>query len=52
MPSLSCLKTLVEDPEWIEKAIKGQEDWVDMSRSTIHLGPDVTYLENGTIANI
>ncbi|KAI0384268.1 hypothetical protein F5Y04DRAFT_249403 [Hypomontagnella monticulosa] len=49
LPSMSCLQALVTDPEWTEKAIKGQDDWVDMSKSIIHLGPDTTYLENGSI---
>ncbi|KAI1392919.1 uncharacterized protein F4822DRAFT_426120 [Hypoxylon trugodes] len=52
MPDLSCLNSLIEDPDWNGKAVKGQEDWLDMSRSTIHIGYETTYLEDGNVVNL
>lgn len=48
---LNCLKTLISDPDWSEKAVNGQEDWVDMSRSTIHIGYESTHLD-GDVINV
>ncbi|KAI1387157.1 uncharacterized protein F4822DRAFT_405627 [Hypoxylon trugodes] len=47
MPSLDCLKNLVTDPEWNEMAADGEANWIDMSRSTIHVGYETAHLENG-----
>lgn len=49
MPSLECFKKLVSDPEWLEGAAKDQDNYLDMSRSTVHIGEEVTYLENGKV---
>ncbi|KAI4861085.1 hypothetical protein F4820DRAFT_434706 [Hypoxylon rubiginosum] len=51
MPDLTCLKSLVMDPEWVGGAVRDQDDWIDMSKSTVHIGYDTTYLENGKILN-
>lgn len=40
------------DPEWASEVLKDQEKWVDMSKSTIHIGYDTTYLEDGVIMNL
>lgn len=52
LPDMGCLKNLIADPEWNESAVKGQDDWLDMSKSTIHIGYDTTYLEDGNILNV
>ena len=49
---LESITNLAADPEWIGGDSKVQEEWIDMSRSTIHIGYDTTYLENGAIMNI
>ncbi|XXH05459.1 hypothetical protein Hte_011886 [Hypoxylon texense] len=51
MPDLGCLRTLVMDPDWAEGAVKDQDNWLDMSKSTVHIGHDMTYLENGKVVN-
>lgn len=52
MPELSCLYGLVSDAEWNEKALKGQDQWLDMSRSTTHITNEETYLEGGNILKL
>ena len=51
MESLESVKALAMDPEWNEKAVKGQGDWLDMSRAGIHIGYDTTYLDRGEIVD-
>lgn len=46
---LKSIENLSADPEWFEMALQGHEDWIDFSRSTIHIGYDTTYLEDGAI---
>ncbi|GKT64019.1 hypothetical protein ColTof4_04433 [Colletotrichum tofieldiae] len=49
---LESMKNLVSDPEWIQTALKEENDWLDVSRSTIRIGYDMTYLEYGAIMNV
>ncbi|KAI0178958.1 hypothetical protein GGR52DRAFT_569863 [Hypoxylon sp. FL1284] len=51
MPDMDCFRKLVMDSEWVEGAAKDWDDWLDMSRSTVHIGYDTTYLEKGVIVN-
>ena len=51
MYDLGSLISLNSDPEWQEKAIKGQEDWLDLSKAAMHVGYTTTYLEGGEITN-
>ncbi|KAI0837653.1 hypothetical protein F5Y06DRAFT_71002 [Hypoxylon sp. FL0890] len=37
LPEMEYLRNLVADPDWTEKTVKGQEDWIDMSRSTVRI---------------
>lgn len=46
------LKSLIMDPEWQERAVKDEEDWIDSSEATIHIGYDTTYLADGQILNV
>jgi hypothetical protein len=52
MPDLNCLLQLVSDPDWNGKAVKGQENWIDVHRGTVHLAHDTTYIENGEIVTL
>lgn len=51
MYDLESLKSLIMDPEWQEKAVKGEDQWLDLSKATIHIGYNTTYLEGGEITN-
>ncbi|OTB05699.1 hypothetical protein M426DRAFT_260170 [Hypoxylon sp. CI-4A] len=51
MEDLNMIKSALADPEWNAKAVRGQEDWVDAERSTIHIGYEIVYLEGGKIVN-
>ncbi|KAI2622482.1 hypothetical protein GGR54DRAFT_598685 [Hypoxylon sp. NC1633] len=46
MPDMKCLSNLFLDPEWTEKAVKNQEDWINETISTVHIGYDTVYLED------
>lgn len=53
MYDLNSLKALVMDPDWAAKAVKDEDKWCDLSRSTIHVGFDTPYLlESGEIVNL
>ncbi len=53
MPDLLNLKALVSDPDWVGKAVKEEDVWVDTSRSLIHIGYETPYLlEDGQIINV
>ncbi|KAH9992258.1 hypothetical protein F4779DRAFT_609322 [Xylariaceae sp. FL0662B] len=49
VPDLDVLKKLIVDPEWVDKAVRNQEDWIDMTTSTSHVGYETRYMENGQI---
>ncbi|KAI1414070.1 hypothetical protein F5Y13DRAFT_159665 [Hypoxylon sp. FL1857] len=49
VPDLKFVENLVADPEWNEKAVKNQEEWIDVNRSTVHIGYETVYLENGIV---
>ena len=49
---LESIKNLSSDPEWFGTVLKDQDDWLDNSRSAIHIGYDTTYLENGATMNV
>jgi len=49
---LESIKNLSSDPEWLGTVLKDQDDWLDNSRSAIHIGYDTTYLENGATMNV
>ena len=46
MQDMSCLTNVVTEPEWEGKAVKNQEDWIDITRSTTHLCHEETYLDD------
>lgn len=53
MYDLNALKGLVTDPDWAAKAVKDQDQWCDLSRSTVHIGFDTPYLlETGEVVNL
>jgi hypothetical protein len=52
MPDLECLMKVVTDPEWEAKAVKGQDEFIDVSRGTTHLAVETTYLEDGKVLGI
>ncbi|KAI1459959.1 hypothetical protein F4805DRAFT_472536 [Annulohypoxylon moriforme] len=52
LPSLSVLKDLHTDPEWNEKAVKGQDNWLDSSKTLVHIGYETVYMGDGNIFNI
>jgi hypothetical protein len=52
MPSLDSLMQLIQDPDWEGKAVKGQEDWIDTTRGTVHMTHETTYIENGEIVDL
>ncbi|KAL9622768.1 MAG: hypothetical protein Q9160_002886 [Pyrenula sp. 1 TL-2023] len=52
VPDLGCVTALVMDPDWDGKACKNQEDWLDMSRATMHVGYDTMYLRGGEIVDL
>ena len=39
-------------PEWTYVALKGESQWVDTSRSTVHIGYDTTFLQDGAIRSL
>ncbi|KAI8959808.1 hypothetical protein F5Y11DRAFT_331861 [Daldinia sp. FL1419] len=46
LPDIYLIQNLLADPEWQSKAAKDQENFVDLSRSTIHIGYETVYLGN------
>lgn len=53
MYDLNTLKNLVADRDWAAKAVKDQDRWCDLSRSTVHIGFDTPYrLESGEVVNL
>ncbi|KIW00115.1 uncharacterized protein PV09_08297 [Verruconis gallopava] len=51
-PSMECLKKLVADPDWDGKAVKGQEDWIQIEKGTVSLCHETTYIDEGEILQI
>ncbi|KAK6949358.1 hypothetical protein Daesc_009433 [Daldinia eschscholtzii] len=51
LPDIYLIQNLLADPEWESKAAKDQANFVDLSKSTIHIGYETIYLENGNILN-
>lgn len=51
MPNLECMFKVVTDPEWNGKAVKDQENWLDMSRAEAHVCHETVYLEDGESQN-
>lgn len=50
---LRQLFAMIHDPEWIEKAAKDENEWVDLSKAEVHFGFDTPYLlETGDIVNL
>lgn len=50
---LNDLKGLLADPEWAAKAVKDEDKWCDLSKSTLHIGFDTPYLlETGEAVNL
>ncbi|KAI0895719.1 hypothetical protein F4806DRAFT_502670 [Annulohypoxylon nitens] len=52
LPSMDVLKDLNADTEWNEKAIKGLGNWLDSSKTVVHIGYETVYMENGNIINV
>jgi hypothetical protein len=52
MPDLDCLLKVVTDPEWEGKAVKGQEEYIDVSRGTAHICEETTYLDGEETFNV
>lgn len=46
---MNDLKGLLMDPDWAGIAVKNENQWCDLSRSTVHLGFAKVYLEDGEI---
>lgn len=46
---IESIKSLVSDPEW---ALEDEDNWLDVSRSSIRIGYGTTYLEYGAIVNV
>jgi hypothetical protein len=42
---------MVSDPDWNGKAVKGQENFVDIEKGTVHVCHEITYLEGGKIVD-
>ncbi|KAI1802870.1 hypothetical protein F4811DRAFT_527315 [Daldinia bambusicola] len=51
LPDIYLIQNLFADPEWESKAAKDLADFVDLSKSTIHIGYETVYLENGNVLN-
>ena len=52
MPSLECMAKVVADPEWAGKAVKDQDQWLDMTRCEAHVCHETVYLEDGKSMNV
>ncbi|KAM3086804.1 hypothetical protein ACMFMG_000925 [Clarireedia jacksonii] len=53
LPSVQSIGNIMSDPDWEEKALKDQENWVDMSRALVSVGFYTPYLvESGEVVNI
>lgn len=48
---LKSIGELSSDPEWFGTVLADQDEWLDNSRSAIHIGYDTTYFEDGAIIN-
>ncbi|KAK1570173.1 uncharacterized protein LY79DRAFT_584214 [Colletotrichum navitas] len=49
---LESMESLLFDPQWTQTALKDWNDWLDVSRSTIRISYDTTFLEHGAIKNV
>lgn len=50
---IKALENMVADPDWASKAVKDEDKWCDLSKSTVHIGYDTPFLlETGEIVNL
>lgn len=49
MPSLDSIKSVVTDPAWEEKAVKGQEDYLDIEKGTVWITEETLYMDNNEV---
>lgn len=53
MYDINALTSMNADPDWAGKAVKDEEKWCDLSKSTIYIGYDTPYLlETGEAVNL
>ncbi|EMR69404.1 hypothetical protein UCREL1_3588 [Eutypa lata UCREL1] len=52
IPNMQVIKNVMSDPDW-SAAIKGQEDWVDTTKTLVSLGFSTPFLlETGEVVNM
>lgn len=50
---IKALENMVADPDRASKAVKDEDKWCDLSRSTVHIGYDTPFLlETGETVNL